>query len=76
MITAFILMVVKSGTEKDVVNALSDMEEVKDANIVYGQYDIIAKVELEDIAALNGFLLNKVRMVEGIVDSSTLISAY
>lgn len=76
MITAFILIVVKSGTEKDVVNALSDMEEVQEANIVYGQYDIIAKIELEDISALNGFLLSKVRVIEGIVDSSTLISAY
>lgn len=76
MVTAFILIVVKSGTEKGVVDALSDMEEVQEANIVYGQYDIIAKIELEDIAALSGFLLNKVRIIEGIVDSSTLISTY
>ncbi len=76
MITAFILIVVKSGTEKEVVNALEDVKEVKEVKIVYGQYDIVAKIELEDIGELNSFLLKNVRSIPGIVDSSTLIAAY
>ena len=76
MITAFILIVTKSGAEKEIVNALDDMSEIKDVRIVYGQYDMIAKVEVEDIATLNNFLLSKVRPINGVEDSSTLIAAY
>jgi anthranilate phosphoribosyltransferase len=76
MITAFVLIVAKSGVEKEVVNALADMPEIREAKVVYGQYDIIAKVELEDIAALNGFLLDRVRAINGVESSSTLVSAY
>ncbi len=76
MITAFILIVTKSGTEKEIVNELSDMSEVKEVKIVYGQYDIIAKIELEDIAALNGFLLERVRNISGVESSSTLVTTY
>jgi len=76
MIIAYILVVAKSGVEKEVVNALGEITEVKEAKIVYGQYDIIAKIELEDVTALNGFILNKLRAISGVESSSTLVAAY
>ncbi len=42
---AFVLINSEIGAEEEVLNALKNMENVKEAYIVYGVYDIVARVE-------------------------------
>lgn len=42
---AFVLINSEIGAEEEVLNTLRSMESVKEAYIVYGVYDIIARVE-------------------------------
>jgi len=72
---AFVLITTKSGGEKNVVEALKKLLEVKEAKILYGEYDIIAKIQAADIQTLNSFLLEKVRPISDIESTSTLIVA-
>jgi len=72
---AFVLITTKSGGEKNVVETLKKLPEVKEARILYGEYDIIAKIQSADIQKLNSFLLEKVRPIKGIENTSTLIVA-
>ena len=76
MVTAHLLITTKSNAEKEVVEVLQASELVQDVNIVYGEYDIVARIDIEDIRALNDFLLNVVRPIKGIEKSSTLIAAF
>lgn len=76
MVTAYILIVAKAGSEKDVVKALTANPAIKESHIVYGQYDIICKVDLADVGKLNDFILTFIRPLKGIEATSTLISAY
>jgi len=41
-----------------------------------GQYDIIIKIKIENPKKLGNFVLNKIRMIEGIKDTRTLTGAF
>ena len=74
MITAYLAMLVKPGEESNVAKKLTEMPEVKDVDIVYGEYDIIAKVNVKDMEALQKFLINKIRKIDEIDRTSTMIA--
>ncbi len=75
MASAYVLITTKSGSERVVVEALRKLQEIKEIHILYGEYDIIAKVQVSDIQELNNFLIGKVRSIGSIEKTSTLIVA-
>ena len=75
VVNAYVLITTKSGSEKEVLDALKKTKNVKDARILYGEYDIIAKLQLQDITALNDYLLANIRPIHGIERTTTLIVA-
>ncbi|MEM1581841.1 MAG: Lrp/AsnC ligand binding domain-containing protein [Candidatus Bathyarchaeia archaeon] len=74
VIKAYVLFKVNSGTEKDVCKKVSDLDNVLDASIIYGEYDIIARVAVPELAQLNEFLDN-VRNIPSVILTSTMIVA-
>jgi DNA-binding Lrp family transcriptional regulator len=74
-VQAYILLKVKSGTERDVCKKIADFDEVLGAGIVYGEYDVIAKISLRDMRALEKFLSVKLRKVSSVLVTSTMIIA-
>ncbi|MFN7088584.1 MAG: Lrp/AsnC family transcriptional regulator [Candidatus Paceibacteria bacterium] len=75
MVIAYVLATVRSGMEKDVVDALKKEEKIKEAYLVYGEFDIIAKIELDGISELSDFVLDKIRAIPAIEKTTTLIVA-
>jgi DNA-binding Lrp family transcriptional regulator len=75
MVTAYILIISESGAERRIVEELLDVDGVEEAELVYGEYDVIAKVAVEDISQLSDFILEKVRPIGSIKRTSTLIVA-
>lgn len=69
----YILFKANSGMEKEVSKQLSELDEVQVASITYGEYDVIAKVTVDDLPKLEDFLSIKVRRVPSVVLSSTMI---
>ena len=51
------------------------MKEVQGIQEVFGQYDIILKISAEDIPSLRGQVIEKLRGMDGITSSTTLITA-
>ncbi len=74
MVTAYLLILVKPGEETTVVEKLNQFDEVKMTDVVYGEYDIIAKVEVPDMSALQKFLIEKIRKIDEIERTSTMIA--
>jgi len=74
MVTAYLLINVASGTETTVANALLKLREVKDVSVVYGEYDLILKIELKTMESLQEFILNKIRTISDIKRTSTMIA--
>lgn len=73
MVLAYVLMMVNSGSEGEVAKKMAEYEEVESVSIVYGEYDLIAKVRVKDLDDLDDFLTNKVRSLPQILLTTTMI---
>ncbi|WP_297183423.1 Lrp/AsnC ligand binding domain-containing protein [Thermococcus sp.] len=74
MITAFILIIMKSGDENKVIEKLKTDPRVKEVYKVCGEYDVIVKIEVEGISGLNDFRDKVLRKIREAVMSETLIA--
>jgi DNA-binding Lrp family transcriptional regulator len=75
MVEAYILIKVKVGSERNVVEKLQDLKEIKDINELYGEWDIITKVEVPNIEDLDSLITEKIRDNNQIELTSTMIVA-
>ena len=69
---AFLLCACSPGTEKELLEGLQIFKEIIETYIVYGEYDVISKIEVPDLKQLNN-LIFKVRQNDKLRTSSTLI---
>lgn len=74
-VQAYILFKVNSGAEREVCKNLVKLDGVLEASITYGEYDIIAKVSVPELHALEDFLSDQARKVPGVILTSTMIIA-
>jgi len=74
-VQAYILLKVSSGAERDVCTKIANFDEVLVAGIIYGEYDVIAKISVPDMRALEEFLSVKIRKVPSVLVTSTMIIA-
>ncbi|MBD3312423.1 Lrp/AsnC family transcriptional regulator [archaeon] len=73
MVTAYLLMNVKPGSETKIAEDLVKKKEVKDINIVYGAFDIVMKIRVKTMDKLQKFILD-MRKDGSIEQTTTLIS--
>lgn len=73
MVEAYVMIVAAAGTTRDNLAALKDIDGVKRANIVAGEYDIIADVEAADTQHLLGLVTEDIHCLEGVGRTSTCI---
>jgi len=52
MPTAFVLINTEIGSEEEILEELKKIPNVKEAYVVYGVYDVVAKVEAESMDKL------------------------
>jgi DNA-binding Lrp family transcriptional regulator len=74
MALAFVLVNTEVGSESKVVESLGKIEAVKEAYLIYGVYDIIAKVEAETMENLKQIIRDKVRKQDKVLSTLTLIA--
>jgi DNA-binding Lrp family transcriptional regulator len=74
-VQAYVLFKVTSGTEREVCEKIVNFDGVQVADIVYGEYDVVARVSVPDLAALESFLSEKMRNVPSVMVTSTMILA-
>lgn len=72
---AYILVTLKSGAERDVCKRVSSFEEVTQMDELYGEYDAILKVRVENLSELDKFLTDKLRLLPDIYLTTTMIVA-
>ena len=73
--SAFLLVNVEFPFEGDVMVKLRDIPEVGDVYRVQGMYDIIAKVELDNEERLKELVSERIRKIERITGTVTIIIA-
>lgn len=73
MATAFVLINVEIGSEDEVLRSFKPISEVKEAHLVYGVYDIIARIETETMQELKDAVSRKIRRVDKVRSTLTMI---
>ena len=72
-VLAYVLFKVGSGTEREVAQKLIEFDEVQHADIIFGEYDVVAKMLTTDLDSLENFVSEKVRTVPNVLVTSTMI---
>ncbi len=72
-VLAYVFFKVSSGAEREVAQRLIEFDGVQQADIIFGEYDVVAKILATDLDALEGFVSEKVRTVPNVLVTSTMI---
>ena len=70
---AFVLINSEIGSEGEVLRELKKMDGVKEAYTVYGVYDVIAKVEASSMDKLKDIITWRIRKLEKVRSTLTMI---
>ncbi len=68
----FVLISTAPAKEHDVYNELLKVAEIVELHPLFGEYDLIAKIEAEDFNALGEIVIDRIRAISGVIDTKTL----
>jgi|TARA_B110000444_G_C18851666_1_gene606260 uncharacterized protein with GYD domain len=75
MAIGFVLITTLPGEENNVRTALDNIALVTNRWMLFGEYDIIARVQADEEYALTRCIVEDIRSLSGIADTKTLIGA-
>lgn len=73
MPAAIVLVSCDVGKEDSVADQMCRLQGVENVALVYGVYDIVAKLSAETMDGLEGIIIRKLRTVPGIKATVTLV---
>ena len=73
MPVAFVLINTNLGSEEEVLKGVQDVEGVKESYLVYGVYDIVARIETDTTDKLNDVVTSHIRRLKGVRSTLTMI---
>jgi len=72
MVLAFILVATASCSSYEVRDGLRDLPGVVEAHVVFGQYDVMIKVDVPDSETLRKLVFGRIRSMECVISTATL----
>ena len=72
--TAYVLLNTGLGAETEVMKDMKMIVEIKEAHMVYGVYDIIARIEADTMEDLKNIISWKVRRINRVRSTLTMIT--
>ena len=75
MATGFVLISVSPMKEREVFDRISSIDEVKEIYPLFGEYDILAKIEANDFDEVGSVVIKKIRAIHGVIDTKTLLTS-
>ena len=72
MAIGFVLINAAPAYEHEVYTKLSKIPEIVELHPLFGEFDLIAKVEPEDFEKLGELVVKKIRSIKGVIDTKTL----
>ncbi len=75
MVVSYTLARFVPAQDKAVYRELTALDAVKGVVMAYGIFDMMITIESDNIDELDHIVFNKIRKIEGIVSTTTLIGA-
>ncbi|NIR87185.1 Lrp/AsnC family transcriptional regulator [Candidatus Bathyarchaeota archaeon] len=73
-VKAYVLAIVKRGTEHNVAERIQKIEDITEVLVTYGMWDLVARIETESLGKLDK-IITEIRQTPEIEQTSTLIGA-
>ena len=73
MATAFVLINCEFNSEKNIMQQLKSIDNVKEVYGTFGAYDILVKIESDHVEKIRETITQKIRKVEKISSTLTLM---
>ena len=70
---AYVLINAEIGGEESLKESLNEIPQVTEVYEVYGVYDVIARIEVADIKELKDLISSKIRRIDGVRSTLTMI---
>jgi len=70
---AYVLIISETGSEQHVIEKLLRIDEIKEVNRVWGAYDVVIKVVVSTSDSVREIITEKIRKIEGIKTTVSLI---
>ena len=71
--TAFVMINSEIGEEEGVLRFLQEELNVDEAYVVYGVYDLVAKVSSDTMKNLKDMVINQIRQAKGVRSTLTMV---
>jgi DNA-binding Lrp family transcriptional regulator len=71
---AYVLVNIESGSENEVLDKLASIDEVKEVYFVYGVYDIVVKIEAENVDKIKEIVTWRIRRLDKVRSTVTMIA--
>lgn len=75
MAIGYVLINVQPGTEQSVYEGVRSLPHVTDATVLFGDHDLIVKLEANDLATIAKAVVEHIRSVDGVMETKTLAGA-
>ncbi|MHA2314681.1 MAG: Lrp/AsnC family transcriptional regulator [Candidatus Hermodarchaeia archaeon] len=75
VVVAYVTVTMKTGSEKEVLKKVLTLKEVTEVDLLYGEYDALVKVRVEDLSQLDKLLTEKLRVLPDVFQTASLIVA-
>lgn len=69
---AIVLMTTEPGKEVEIIEHVRSLSEVKEAMVLFGEFDIFLKLECPDYGFLSSIVVNKIRNIDGVETTTTM----
>jgi len=73
--TAYVMINCELGAEGTIVEGVKSIDSVKEVSGVFGNYDIIIKIECPNIEVMRETIAKKIRQLERVQSTTTLMCA-
>lgn len=71
MVHAYVMVVTGSGASPEVLSAVSEFENVTEAHIIAGEWDLVVEVEAEKVYEILRLVSSEIGTVDGVGTTRT-----
>ena len=75
MSAGYVLINVEPGSESEVHKIALTLDCVTDANMLFGDYDVIVKIEADSMGEIARHVVESIRAIPGVANTKTLACA-
>ena len=72
---AYVLVKVRTGQEREALDALESIASLEEIDFLFGEYDYILTIQSTDSATLARLITTRIRRAPGVIQTTTLLEA-